>query len=80
MAVAGLIIAIPAVIIRSISNPDIPAPGLQGVGEIPAALLVDRVSDRMVLLPFIAIMRSIMSGILLLIAKWPDTRCCYQLV
>ena len=73
MAVAGLIIAIPAVIIRSISNPDIPAPGLQGVREILAALLVDRVSDRMVLLPFIA--HAVYYGpvFLLLIAKWPDT-------
>lgn len=72
VVVASLIIAIPAVIVRLISNPDIPALGLQGFREILSALLLDRVSDRMVLLPFIA--HAIYYGpvFLLLIATWPD--------
>ncbi len=70
--VAGLIIAIPAVIVRSISNPDIVVFGVQGFRETLSALLLDRVFSGMVLQPLIA--HAVYYGpvFLLLIVRWPD--------
>lgn len=77
--VVGLLIAmlaVPAVIVHAISNPELPPPGIAGYSQMLWALLVDRVRSGLVLLPLVS--HAVYYGpvFLLLLIFWRSSAAC----